>query len=166
MIVTSRLCGVPLAASDLPELLVLHRDQRVLSAFGAEPDTDDDTRRFLARKLAHWREYGFGIWMFRDPAGAFIGRCGIHRWRDDVELGYIVEPSFWGQGFATEMAAAVAGHAFTTLGLSSLVAFTREENIASRRVMEKVGFLYERDFLDEGVQNVLYRLQADSFHGL
>jgi hypothetical protein len=32
--------------------------------------------------------------------------------------------------------------------------------------MEKVGFLYERDFLDEGVQNVLYRLQADSFHGL
>jgi RimJ/RimL family protein N-acetyltransferase len=64
------------------------------------------------------------------------------------------------------MEAAVAGHAFTTLGLSSLVAFTREENIASRRVMEKVGFLYERDFLDEGVQNVLYRLHADSFHGL
>ena len=85
---------------------------------------------------------------------------------DDVELGYIVDPSFWGQGFATEMAAAVAGHAFTVLGLSSLVAFTGEENLASRRVMEKVGFLYERDFLDEGVQNVLYRLQADSFHGL
>ena len=63
------------------------------------------------------------------------------------------------------MATAVAGHAFTALGLSSLAAFTRKENLASRRVMEKVGFLYERDFLDEGVQNVLYRLKADSFSG-
>ena len=47
------------------------------------------------------------------------------------------------------MATTVAGHAFTTLHLSSLAAFTREENLASRRVMEKVGFLYERDLLDE-----------------
>jgi len=60
------------------------------------------------------------------------------------------------------MATAVAGHAFRALDLPNLVAFTREENVASRRVMEKVGFVYERDFLDEGVQNVLYRLEADS----
>jgi RimJ/RimL family protein N-acetyltransferase len=158
MIVTSRLCGTPLATSDLPELLLLHRDQRVLSAFGAEPGTDDETRQFLGRKLSHWPQHGFGIWMFRDPAATFIGRCGIHRWRDEVELGYIAEPSFWGQGFATEMAIAVADHAFRALDLSSLVAFTREENVASRRVMEKVGFVYERDFLDDGVQNVLCRL--------
>ena len=56
------------------------------------------------------------------------------------------------------MAAAVAGHAFTDLGFRELVAFTREENTASRRVMEKVGFVYERDFLDDGVRSVLYRL--------
>jgi RimJ/RimL family protein N-acetyltransferase len=56
------------------------------------------------------------------------------------------------------MAIAVADHAFRALDLSSLVAFTREENVASRRVMEKVGFVYERDFLDDGVQNVLCRL--------
>jgi len=165
MIVTSRLRGRPLEESDLADLLVLHRDQRVLSAFGAERGTDDDTRQFLARKLAHWKEHGFGIWMFRDPTGTFIGRCGIHRWRSEVELGYIVEPSFWGQGFATEMATAVAGHAFTALGLSNLVAFTRKENLASRRVMDKVGFLYERDFHDDGIQNVLYRLPAASFSG-
>ena len=166
MIVTSRLRGRPLAESDLAELLVLHRDQRVLSAFGAAPGTADDTRHFLARKLAHWQEHGFGIWMFRDPTATYIGRCGIHRWRNEVELGYIVEPSFWGQGFATEMATAVAGHAFTALGLSNLVAFTRKENLASRRVMDKVGFRYEHDFLDDGVQNVLYRLPAESFSEL
>jgi hypothetical protein len=48
-------------------------------------------------------------------------------------------------------------HAFTALNLSNLVAFTRHDNIASRRLMEKVGFLYERDFIDEGVPSVLYR---------
>ena len=90
----------------MPELLVLHRDERVLSAFGSEPGTDEDTREFLARKLAHWHEHGFGIWMFRDPAATFIGRCGIHRWRAEVELGYIVKPSFWDQGYGTEMATA------------------------------------------------------------
>src|SRR6476469_717175 len=91
MIVTSRLRGRPLQESDLAELLVLHRDERVLSAFGAERGTDDDTRQFLARKLAHWQEHGFGIWMFRDPTATFVGRCGIHRWRNEVELGYIVD---------------------------------------------------------------------------
>jgi RimJ/RimL family protein N-acetyltransferase len=118
------------------------------------PGTDEDTLEFLARKLAHWHEHGFGIWMLRDPATTFIGRCGIHRWRDEAELGYIVKPSFWGQGYGTEMATAVA-HAFTALNLSNLVAFTKHDNIASRRVMEKVGFLYERDFIDDGVQSSL-----------
>jgi len=51
----------------------------------------------MTRKLAHWREHGFGIWMFRDPAGTFTGRCGIHRWRNETELGYIVKPPLWGQ---------------------------------------------------------------------
>lgn len=158
MIVTARLRGLPLAESDLSDLIPLHRDERVLRAFGAEPDTDDDTREFLTRKLAHWEENGFGIWMFRAADGSFVGRCGIHQWRGEVELGYIVVPELWGHGYATEMANAVANHAFTTLDLRELVAFTKTDNAASRRVMEKVGFVYERDFLDDNDRYVLYRL--------
>lgn len=96
MIVTARLRGLPLAESDLSDLIPLHRDERVLRAFGAEPDTDDDTREFLTRKLAHWEENGFGIWMFRAADGSFVGRCGIHQWRGEVELGYIVVPETLG----------------------------------------------------------------------
>jgi RimJ/RimL family protein N-acetyltransferase len=55
------------------------------------------------------------------------------------------------------MAAGVANHAFTDVGLPGLVAFTRVENAASRRVLEKVGFGYERHFVDDGVSSVLYR---------
>ena len=155
---TARLRGLPLAESDLTELIPLHRDERVLRAFGAEPESDDETRAFLRRKLAHWEENGFGIWMFRAADGSFVGRCGIHRWRGEVELGYIVQPELWRRGYATEMARAVADHALTALGLRDLVAFTKTDNVASRRVMAKVGFHYERDYVEDDEHYVLYRL--------
>lgn len=94
-----------------------------------------------------------------------MGRCGIHHWRGEVELGYIVEPDQWGRGYAPEMAHAIAEHAFTTLALSELVALTRADNAASRRVMEKVGFAYERDFIEDGVRHVLYRLTPRALMG-
>jgi [ribosomal protein S5]-alanine N-acetyltransferase len=158
MIVTARLRGTPLEESDLSLLVALHRDEKILSAFGAERQTPEETRAFLALKLAHWHEHGFGIWMFRDAEGTFVGRCGIHRWHGEVELGYIVRSEYWHRGLATEMAAAVAEHSVTTLGLRQLVGFTRATNTASRRVLERVGFVYERDFIDDDDLNVLYRL--------
>jgi [ribosomal protein S5]-alanine N-acetyltransferase len=105
---TRRLDGRPLAESDFGDLYLLHRDLPVLSALGVDtPLSAEETREFLNRKLAHWREHGFGIWMFRDPAGAFVGRCGIHRWsldeQPEVEIGYVVSSRAWGQGFAPEM---------------------------------------------------------------
>ncbi len=57
------------------------------------------------------------------------------------------------------MAQAVAGHAFGELNLHALVAFTREQNAASQRVMVKVGFVYESEFTDDGARQVLYRLR-------
>jgi ribosomal-protein-alanine N-acetyltransferase len=158
---TPRLRGRPLGESDFDDLHALHRDRRVLAWFGAEPDTPAETRAFLDRKLAHWREHGFGIWMFRDPGCAFIGRCGIHRWSLDgqaeVELGYIVRSELWSHGYATEMGAAVVEHAFSTLGLAALVGFTRPDNVPSRRVLEKLGFDFERTFVAHGDESVLYR---------
>lgn len=72
-LVTTRLRGLPLSEADFDDLYALHRDERVLAAFGADPGTAEETREFLDRKLAHWREHGFGIWMFRDTVGAFVG---------------------------------------------------------------------------------------------
>jgi [ribosomal protein S5]-alanine N-acetyltransferase len=165
-IFTPRLRGLPLSESDFDDLYVLHRDPKVLAAFGADPSTPEDVHEFLERKLAHWREHGFGIWMFRNPAGEFVGRCGIHRWtfegRGEVELGYIVRSELWSQGYATEMGTAVARHSFDVLGLSSLVGFTKPGNRPSRRVLEKLGFAYERTFFADGEESVLYRRDPSS----
>ncbi len=166
LIVTARLRGLPLSEADFHDLYALHRDERVLAAFGADPSTAEETHEFLDRKLAHWREHGFGIWMFRDPAGAFVGRCGIHRWtldgQPEVELGYIVRSELWSQAYATEIAAAVVEHAFSLLALPELVGFTRPENLRSRRVLEKLAFAYERTFVAKGEESVLYRRRNPS----
>jgi ribosomal-protein-alanine N-acetyltransferase len=164
-LVTPRLRGLPLSEADFDDLHAL-LDERVLAAFGvADLVTPEDTREFLDRKLAHWREHGFGIWVFRDAVGAFVGRCGIHRWaldgRDEVELGYIVRSELWSQGYATEIGAAVVNHAFSVLRLPALVGFTRPENVRSRRVLEKLGFRYERTFVADGEESVLYRRHSD-----
>lgn len=160
---TPRLRGLPLAESDLDDLYALHHDERVMASFGGVSDSqDDETREWLEAKLAHWREHGFGVWVFRDPGGAFVGRCGIHRCvvvnRPEVELGYIVRSELWSQGYGTEMAEAVAAHAFSELGLEELVAFTAPGNRASRRVMEKAGFVYELTYVKGGSAGVLYRM--------
>lgn len=76
---------------------------------------------------------------------------------DEVELGYVVRSALWSRGYATEMGHAVASHAFSALGLASLVGFTRRENARSRRVLEQLGFVFEREFAAEGEQSVLYR---------
>ena len=163
-IVTPRLRGLPIAESDFDDLCALHRDRRVLPT-GVEPLTNDETCEWLDWRLGHWREHGFGVWMFRDENDAFVGRCGIHEWslegQPEVEIGYIVRADLWSQGYATEMGHAVVGHAFSTLAMHSLVGFTRPGNLGSRRVLEKLGFTYERSFVVDDQESVLYRRVND-----
>lgn len=160
-ILTRRLVGLPLAEGDFAELCVLHRDERVLAAFGLNKFADEETREFLDAKLAHWIQHGFGIWMFRDR-DRVVGRCGIHRTviegREELDLGYIVRSELWSNGYATEMAAAVVEHSFSALRLPSLVGATAYGNRRSQRVLEKLDFAYAGRFVDRGgTPAVLYR---------
>src|SRR5262249_23709781 len=112
----------------------------------------------------HWRRYGFGksIWSLK-ANGRFVGIAGLRKvvveGQDEVEIGYAILPEFWRQGFATEIAMACANVAFTTPGLTELIAFTLPTNFASRRVMEKCGFVFERDIVWKDLPHVLYRLK-------
>ena len=124
---------------------------------------DERTRVDLGAHELHWRDHGFGLWCFRDrETGAFAGRGGLHRChvalQDEVEAGWALMPGFWGRGIATEIARASVRLAFSELDLDDLVSFTLPDNLASRRVMEKTGFTYRRNFVHVGLPHVLYRL--------
>jgi len=150
--------------TDEPWLRVLHHDERVMATLGGIR-TDDETRRFLDEKLAHWREYGFGMYVFRDrDSGEPVGRGGLQHMVvegiAEVEVGYTVRAEEFGRGYATEMTGEIVSIGFRDLGLASIVGFTLPANSASRRVMEKTGFTFEREIDHAGYRQVLYRREA------
>jgi [ribosomal protein S5]-alanine N-acetyltransferase len=160
--------GEPLAPEHEAELSVLTLDPRVYRTLWpwADPPTEADVRTSLADKRGHWERHGFGLYLLRDRAtGELVGRGGLQY--TDAIGGYAVEaawaivPERWGQGLATELAEASVGVAFASLGLPELIAITLPDNIASRRVMEKSGFVYAQDIRHLGLEHVLYRRTPD-----
>ena len=84
--------------------------------------------------------------------------------KSEVEVLYALRPDFWGNNLATEMARAVVQFVFGRLRLMELVAYTLPTNAASRRVMEKCGFEYEKEIVHAGLPHVLYRLHVQRFN--
>jgi ribosomal-protein-alanine N-acetyltransferase len=83
---------------------------------------------------------------------------------DVVGLAYAVVSSRFGQGYATEMAAASLDVGFNSLGFSEIDSWTLPVNRASQRVMEKLGFRYSHDFEFAGLPHRYYRLTADDWN--
>jgi len=111
---------------------------------GRGPMSRDESAAALRRHEAHWERHGFGLLAVTERAsGDLIGRSGVqyHRaWPDDPEVGWALDPSRWGRGLATEAGRACLDWGFGELGFARLVSITTEENVASRRVMAKLGF--------------------------
>jgi ribosomal-protein-alanine N-acetyltransferase len=166
---TARLLLTRVKESDLADLVRFNSDERVMATLGGvRPSVEDNAQR-LRLHLSHWERHGFGWWVARDLAtGAFAGRGGLRRgfWdsdREEVELGYGFMAEFWGRGLATELAEESVRVAFEVLGLPELVCFTLPTNLGSRRVMEKVGFAFERDGVWATLPHVFYRQTAEQW---
>ena len=154
-----------MCAEDLDDLTRMHLDPRVMATLGGVR-SPEVTREWLSRHLEHWRQYGYGLWLARErETGRFAGRGGLHRveidGREEIEVGYSLLAEFWGRGLATELARESIRAAFTILKLPEIVCFTLTTNRASQRVMQKVGFRYERDLVFKELPHVLYRLSSN-----
>jgi RimJ/RimL family protein N-acetyltransferase len=98
--------------------------------------------------------------------GEMVGRGGP-QWTNasgvgEIEIGWVIVPERWGGGLATELAWASLEVAFGPLGLDEVIAYALPDNIASLRVMEKTGFVYEREIVAAGLPHVLYRRRPSS----
>lgn len=150
------------------ELASLMRDPEVMRTLwpSATHPTEEQIASSLNGKVAHWERHGFGMWVAREGAtGDFVGRGGP-QYTDvlgtrAVEVGWAIVRARWGEGFATELAMASVEVVFTQLELQEVIAFTLPDNIASRRVMDKAGFTYEREIFHAGLPHVLYRRRRE-----
>jgi [ribosomal protein S5]-alanine N-acetyltransferase len=166
---TPRLICERLRMEHVPEVSRLLRDPLVAQTLwpGAEAPTEQQVIDSTADKERHWSRYGFGMWLIRDRAtGEMVGRGGL-QWTyvaslNEVEAGWAIIPERWGQGLATELAQAAIEVAFDALELHEIVAFALPENVASRRVMEKTGFMFDGEIVHGGLEHVLYCRRADA----
>jgi RimJ/RimL family protein N-acetyltransferase/class 3 adenylate cyclase len=135
-----------------PEVMRYLGDGRTLSR--------EETERSVNRMIESWNADGFGLFTtVRKEDGAVIGRVGLIVWNPEtwqttrassegpteLEVGYTIGRPHWGQGYATEAAAASRDYALRELGARRVIALIIHGNDASENVARKLGFEYERD---------------------
>jgi RimJ/RimL family protein N-acetyltransferase len=129
-----------------------HAAEALMEHMGRGPLSRAESEDAFGRHLQHWKEHGFGLLVIEDKeTGALVGRSGLHYhriWPDEPEVGWLIETAWQGRGFATEAGAACVTWAFDQLGFDRLVSICTPDNLASRRVMQKLGFVLERDVED------------------
>ena len=144
-------------------------DTEAFFAFGGDPDATRYTHRHTSlrecrRRLAafEWqrRKLGYAPWaVVAKPDGRLVGWGGVYVDPFDAqwgpELGYSFHPDAWGRGLATELSSACLEWADGVLGLPAVSAFAHPENSASRRVLDKVGFVLVRAVPE--MDRILYR---------
>ncbi len=108
-----------------------------------KPFSLEKTRKFLHTMEICERENGFCHWKtVEKSSGEIVGTCGFGLLSEtnEIELGYLLRQKSWGKGYATEIAGATLDYGFNKLGFREIIALTALENIASQKVLEKIGF--------------------------
>ncbi len=164
---TERLTLRRLRMDDLDALFVLYRDEEIRQYFPDGTLNLEDTRAELEWFLnGHPKHPELGLWatVLKDT-NAFIGRCGLLPWkidgRDEVEVAYLLDKHYWGQGLATEAARAILEYGFGPLRLSRLICLIDPQNVASQKVAERIGMSLERavDGIDgDGIPTLIYSI--------
>ncbi len=105
------------------------------------------TKEYLEYVATRYLAGEFYDWAVTDAVtGKMIGTCGFTKFdytSNSAEVGYVLNPVFWGHGYASEALNTVLDYGFSNLKLNRIEARYMEGNSASRRVMDRVGMTYE-----------------------
>ena len=156
---TPRLRFFPFTEDDFDRLLALHSDPEVQRYIGGMFGADG-VRLRLDHYLRDQAALGFSKWRAHLHDGTFVGRAGVSTDPEGggVELGYTFARAAWGQGLASEAAQAIVGWMWANTDVPEIGAFAAVENLASRRVLEKIGMRYIGDADRHGDFCAIYRL--------
>lgn len=141
MLETERLFLRPLDENDEESVYAMRSDEDVMR-FIREPQNREETKDWIRLVSSLWEKDKLGFCaVIKKETNEFLGWCGIWRLREtgELEVGYAIAKDFWRKGFATEAAARFLEYAFQNLNPEKVVAVAEPKNIASRRVMEKIG---------------------------
>jgi [ribosomal protein S5]-alanine N-acetyltransferase len=149
ILTTKRLLLREFEEEDWQAVLVYQSDPRYLRYYPWTQRTEQDVRAFVRMFLARREEEPrtkFQLAITLAPQGQLIGNAGIRMNTPDAEeadMGYELDPRYWGRGYATEAASALLAFGFRELKLHRIWAQCMAENTASAHVLEKIGMRQE-----------------------
>ncbi len=165
MLETKRLFLRRFTEDDLEALYVLRSDAETMQYIKL-PETPAETLTWLQLVSSRWEheKIGFCAVILKETS-ELIGWCGLWRLREtgELEVGYAIIKTMWRKGLASEAAKAFLSHGFEDLGVERIVAVARADNIASRRVMEKIGMSFEKIGIFYNVECAYYAINRETW---
>jgi [ribosomal protein S5]-alanine N-acetyltransferase len=163
--------------ADWQAVLAYQHDPRYLQYYDWIDRTPGDVQRFVQLFLDQQEEHPprkFQLAVVLKKTEHLIGNCGIRRaaiTSHEADIGYEVSPDHWGHGYATEAARAIVHFGFAELKVHRIWAWCITDNLASARVLEKIGFKLEGRLRDKEYfkgrwwDTLTYGILENEWHG-
>ncbi|WP_077736701.1 GNAT family N-acetyltransferase [Bacillus sonorensis] len=157
---TERLILRKMAIDDADNLLEIFADPKAMEYY---PSTKNEkqTLQWIDWTLGNYENHGVGLWIAEHKqTGEFLGQCGIVpqevEGASEMEIGYLFKRPVWGNGYATEAAAACKCYGFESLNLKKIVSLPDAKNLPSRKVAERIGMTLEKNIYKRGKEIAFY----------
>ncbi|MEZ4919133.1 MAG: GNAT family N-acetyltransferase [Saprospiraceae bacterium] len=154
----------PMSLDDLDFYFQLQSNAELMQ-YIRPPETDRENVRGRLEEILRYQENhpGLGAYVIIDKSsGELVGNCVIRhlnmKLENEMEVGYLVVKEHWGKGYATEATKALIDFAFTKLNAPCVQAVIHEENIASRKVLEKNGMVQTGTIAEYSPSDPLFEL--------
>ncbi len=150
---------------DLDAFLEVMSQPQVGHWLGTEGGFDrEGVERWLEMFDRAWNSHGYcPMAVIERSTGRIIGHCGI-RYNDIYgwnEFMYALHPDVWNKGYTTEACLKWRDIAFNELDIHEIYSYTLPENTGSRRVMEKLGMEYVKNFVHADLEHLLYVIRRN-----
>jgi RimJ/RimL family protein N-acetyltransferase len=140
----------------------LNNDPEVIRYTGDVAFKNKEEALALIRNYDQYKSKTGRLTVVLKETGELLGWCGLkfHPENDQTDLGYRFKKVYWNKGYATEAARASLQYGFDTLHLPYIVATAQKENIASIKIMEKLGMHFWKEVVEHEVACVIYRIDS------
>ncbi|HRO70836.1 MAG TPA: GNAT family N-acetyltransferase [Chitinophagaceae bacterium] len=157
---TERLVVRPYLQEDSEYFFMMNGDEEIVR-YIRPPKSREESDLFLLEVIKYSQENPlYGRWaVFEKESGEFAGTFAVIPIEnaDDMQLGYSLLKRNWGKGYATELTLAGLQYVFTRTPLTEIYAITEAGNLASQKVLQKVGFRFQRSFEENGKELFQYQ---------
>lgn len=171
---TTRLLLREILHTDLDSMYEMDSDTEVHMYLGNKPvSSKEQIESVITFIRQQYIENGIGRWaMIEKATSNFIGWTGLKLVKETInnrtnyhDLGYRLNRKYWGKGYATEGAIASIDYGFNELRLKKIIATAQVDNIASNKIISKLGFEFLETFKYEGQTTNWYELDSNIMTG-